>query len=329
MKSTLHQFISRRKQAKPSSTRPFVFVHIPKTAGTSFRLSLIESSIVHCDYGEDSEFTSEGVQTHIYHVRNFYELKKQILQNNGEVLTGHFPMNKFADFAPVTRQVTFVREPIKRLISNYNHAVSHNGYRGNISSFSEKHQNMQSRLLNSLPVELIGQLGITECYAGSIDLINKNLGTKLQVLNKNTRTHAHADERGLDDDAISLIRNHNEQDIRLYEKALKLHKARLEFFREEKEWTFVHATINQNGVLVGCAYFERSTEPVQLELHVNGNYISTFLADQFYGQFPKFCFPRERYIGIRTKVADKNDQLPLSIQLKVVTTQQIYEVDSY
>ena len=60
--------------------KPLLFVHIPKTAGTSFRKaysSLIPAHKTYCDYGEESVETSPVIQKWIIEKGDFLAFKKR------------------------------------------------------------------------------------------------------------------------------------------------------------------------------------------------------------------------------------------------------------
>ncbi len=326
IKQKFTKLFQKKQPEHTSNTDPFVFVHIPKTAGTSFRVAIQQHESVYCDYGKQSEFTSPDVTACLYKLSNFYELKQRILKRKGEALCGHFPIQRFADFAPITHQVTFVREPIKRVISHYNHFVTYNNFEGDLISFVKKHMNVQSRALHAIPIELIGQLGITECYAESLNLINSGLNSQYVALTHNVKTQNHIDELQLNDELLQTLQHHNQDDIVLYQKAIALHQQRVALFEAQKEWTYIHAKVNDNHVIHGCAFYQRSPDPVQLDVYINGNFIRSFMANQFYGLHPKFIFPRDRYIAFRYEIPKHFIGLIETIELRVVSTQQNYVI---
>ena len=326
IKQKLTKLFQKKQPDNTSNTEPFVFVHIPKTAGTSFRIAIQQHESSYCDYGKQSEFTSPDVTDCLYESCNFYELKQRILKRKGEALCGHFPIHRFADFVPITYQVTFVREPIKRILSHYNHFVTYNDFKGDILSFSKNHSNVQSRVLHAIPIELIGQIGITECYVESLALINQGLNSQYVALTHNVKTQSHVDELQLNDELLHTLHQHNKDDIILYQKAIELHQQRMAFFKEQKEWTYIDAKLNDNGIVHGCAFYQNSPDPVQLEVHINGKLIRSFMANQFYGLYPKFIFPRDRYIAFRYEIPTHFKGKVNQLELYVTTTKQRYNI---
>jgi hypothetical protein len=79
-------------------------VHVPKTAGTSFRQALEKyfgQSQVIRDYGPDAPATSEVVQDFLY--RNEKKKQKPVLieaisNSAAKVLIGHFVLRKYGRF---------------------------------------------------------------------------------------------------------------------------------------------------------------------------------------------------------------------------------------
>jgi len=169
---------------------PLIFVHVPKTAGTSFRNSLV-SNIGHegvlFDYGKAEKLTSKDVIQYIYKERNYNALKEHILRNKIVLLTGHFPVSKYSHFFSPSLFCTFVREPIQRVISDYNHYVRHYKYEKDILEFAQQpeNKNKQSQFLEWGNYNEFGFLGLTEEYEKSLHLFNKTFDIELSVKTDN------------------------------------------------------------------------------------------------------------------------------------------------
>ena len=72
----------------------FIFVHIPKTAGTSFRHSAAQSLKCVWDYGTNSPETSEIIKETVY--SNRYEAFRDYLEREKvDLIAGHFPASKY------------------------------------------------------------------------------------------------------------------------------------------------------------------------------------------------------------------------------------------
>ncbi|QIR15128.1 sulfotransferase family 2 domain-containing protein [Shewanella aestuarii] len=285
-------FFKKYKLAQKS-----LFIHIPKTAGTSFR-SAISMHGVYSDYGINSKSTNFEIKRLIYEHNDFYQYKCNFLNSRQQWLCGHVPLVKYIDFVSVRNIFTFLRNPVSHLLSHYNHFVNHKGYEGDLDSFilSRNDVNIQTIYLNYLPLPLIGCVGITEYYADSIDLINKCNNLKLSVDRENVNVSKKLTESNISSEDIVKYTQLLNRDIEYYQQALSLFLQRKEYFKNGKEWVYAYAVVNNHSI-TGCAYFNRSDEYVVLDLIRNGKSIAKLNANSYFSSFPKAVFPRSRYIG--------------------------------
>lgn len=282
------------------SSGNYLFVHLSKTAGTSFRHALDLEHVVWKDYGNKIKYTNDVVQSLYYDKAEPMLLKNEFLKFDGAWLVGHFSLSKYSDFVPTKNIVSFVRNPIEQVISHYNHFVRHHGYEGTIEEFLQRPsvQNFQSKNLNLLPIGLIGFIGITEKYEESLTLLNQLLGIQMSTLTMNVnRKKAHTSAQ-LSKSIIAKILELNAEDMNLYQQAVDIFEERLKYNDLGAEWVYGHFEINKQNQLVGCAYYSKSSEPVELQVFRNGKEFKTLIAKNFYRGYVKASFPRERYIGV-------------------------------
>lgn len=168
-----------------------LFVHIPKTAGTSFRWALekyfTEQQVIR-DYGPDAPETSEIVQKYIYRENEpggTDELIRVISGTNAKILLGHFPLQKYARYFEPQNVITFVRQPLIRICSEYLHRIENGTFKRAFPQFVETSgfQNMQSKFLEGICTE--SMVGITEHYRESLHKLNSVFGWKLKARKKN------------------------------------------------------------------------------------------------------------------------------------------------
>ena len=171
---------------------PLFFIHIPKTAGSSFRVAAEQyfgSEATYFDYGNGSKETHPDILKFEYESKDRYLAAKSI-KKNAKFLSGHVIYPKYAPFFPAKSVVTFVRDPAQQVRSHYEHFSRLHGYKGSFEDFIKENRfaNMQSKALNGIWTDAIGFIGITERYNESIALFNKYYGTGIKVLdiNKNT-----------------------------------------------------------------------------------------------------------------------------------------------
>ncbi|AMJ95901.1 hypothetical protein AVL56_17350 [Alteromonas stellipolaris] len=213
---------------------PLFFIHIPKTAGSSFRVAAEQyfgSDATYFDYGQGSKETHPDILKYEYELKDRY-LAAKCIKNNAKFLSGHVIYPKYAPFFQPKSVVTFVREPAQQIRSHFEHFSRLHGYKGNFKDFIKENRfaNMQSKALNGVWNDAIGFIGITERYSESITLFNQYYSTDIKVLDINKNTAKPSGAYMFSEDEISLIRKMNPQDFALYDYALKrfdLHKGLL------------------------------------------------------------------------------------------------------
>jgi len=203
-----------------------LFVHIPKTAGTSFRLAMQEWATeehTFYDYGESSAETSKTILSHVYKDKDIYSLHKEMQKHEKLFFSGHFHVGKYMHLFKTTDVITFLRDPVYQVFSHYKHFKKYHGYTKTLEDFikEERFCNFQSKMLQAKPLELFGFIGLVEEYALSIKIINFLFNTNLKVFTSNQINEYH-DE--LSDELKKLIYKYNTKDVMLYKQAKKIFK---------------------------------------------------------------------------------------------------------
>jgi hypothetical protein len=332
-KNTFRKFINNKKVVNknkayskllPLKSLPcsFLFVHIPKTAGTSFRQSTEAQYPSMNDYGKESNHTSEIIKDYCYNKRDMHTLKK-IFSTKKYFLSGHFPSQKYIDFVDTRHIISFVRDPLEQVISHYNHSVKYLGYEGEFDEFIviTRHNNIQKRYLNSLPVSLYGFIGLTSSYDESLSFINEAYDLNVEVKHSNVGHQKTQTQASLTSKQREIIETSNFQDVILLNQVKTLFKERLTFQKNKEPWVHGWGNITQNNIIEGCAYYEKNDEAVQLMLLINNKITNEFIANEFTGLFSKAKLPRDRYVGFHVNLNDYNHVK--EIQLKVKETGQI------
>lgn len=99
-----------------------IFVHIPKTAGTSFKNLLCKVYTSSETIVIDSDSWYKNPVFSLSNNRNNLPGSQQILpSNNIKYIVGHFNADRFLKLYPDATYITWVRDPIQRLYSNYNY----------------------------------------------------------------------------------------------------------------------------------------------------------------------------------------------------------------
>ena len=202
---------------------PLIFVHIPKTAGTSFRVSANnyfgEEHVLN-DYGLDSDSTSQIVKKY-YKTNKVEQLREDA--KNYRMICGHYPLSRYDNVFSDSPKVTFVREPISRTISEYYHLKKRENYKGSLRDFynNEIYCNRQVKLLGTESPEDLDFVGVTDLYESSLNIFNKKFNLKLHSLNINKGNYSKVGSENISENDIKTIAILNKMDINMYNKACK------------------------------------------------------------------------------------------------------------
>lgn len=204
-------------------------VHTPKTAGTSLRWALekyLGCSNVVRDYGPHSHVTDDIVREHLYsgdELKNPKSLVKKLVDDKQEILIGHFPLQKYTDSFAASKIITFVRDPLVRMCSEYLHRIKDKTFTGSFSEFLKRpgYQNQQSRFLQGVSEDTF--IGITEKYPESLQHINQIAQWSLTTRKKNVGRRGGGQKfaEKLSIQEMDLFYKMNAQDVELYQVAIQ------------------------------------------------------------------------------------------------------------
>jgi hypothetical protein len=203
--------------------REIVFVHIPKTAGTSLRNALERAAADHTilrDYGKAPEtspalFNLVHVQKKPLQLREVFDHEKR-----GVLLSGHFPAHRYWEIFRPKSFVTFVRDPVDRVISEHNHFVSYQGWTASLDEFAtmQRFRNVISKFLARVSIKRFGFIGIMENLEADVPALSQFLGTELSVRRDNKGSYTHQPASSVTPEIRGRIAELNSDDIELYER---------------------------------------------------------------------------------------------------------------
>ena len=208
-----------------------VFVHIPKTAGTALREALFEArkdTVTLCDYGRDSALTHPIILRHLLSPEgSARRLRAALGYERPITLSGHIKADRYVkSFGPASL-VTFMRDPVARVVSAYLHMSRNGSYTGSLIDFVEqpRHRDVQAAHIGATPLRDFLFVGLQEGFEQDVAALGRRIEAPLNVQRLNA---APRDQAGF---RVSLamrrhIRACNRLDQELYEQALDLRERR-------------------------------------------------------------------------------------------------------
>ncbi|MGS2744295.1 hypothetical protein ACU6TU_12000 [Halomonas sp. LS-001] len=310
---------------------PLFFIHIPKTAGTSFRLGaeayFSRERIVY-DYGPDSDETSSLVQASLYVDQpDFWQFRQALFAENPAMVAGHVSAGRFVSLLGVENTVAFVREPLQRIASEYGHFVRNMNYQGSFREFYSRPamHNRQRKALQGVNIEALGLLGVTERYSESLEMLNARFVTCISRREDNQGKEGLKAEHRLNQEDITELQRLNQQDMTLYQNALALFDARYQMFKANLPWAHARLAEANTHRVSGWAWWagshesDKRDEPLDIEIWVNDELVSTVRALEFRKDLCRVLPPRGGYVGFHLPMKlSPRDQ----VQCRVASTGQ-------
>jgi hypothetical protein len=220
-----------------------ISLHLPKTAGTSFKTSLE----AHFGHRYRDDYGDQGISKSVAE-RGKLALTAALAlaaQGLGEVacVHGHFLPLKYLLLA--TRCdltfVTWMREPAERMLSHYyywlesydrstsaphHRKVVEEGWTLEQFCLSEQFRNIYSQYLWGFPLENFAFIGISEHYREDLQEFSRRyLPCSLEPLRRNVTVNRPS-RLAVDEVFLDEVRDFHAADVRLYQRALQQRQAR-------------------------------------------------------------------------------------------------------
>lgn len=299
-----------------------LFVHISKTAGTSFRLAAEEyfgRNNIFYDYSPDAPETSREILDFVYTKKDIFGFYETMIQKDHSFLSGHFPTKKYSYLYDALNIVSFMREPVSRTISLYNHYKYYNGYKKDLVDFiaDPKFRNLQSAFLKERPLSLFGFIGITEQYQDSIEMFNMQYQTNIACKHLNTKKEGSLDMEELDPEIIKMITGFNAEDIACYNNAISLFEIRKDLFKKGLPYTYGTIQKNTKNHIVGIAFQKEHNHPIELDIYRGDTFEATIVAQNIRPGYIQHNVPRKGYVGFDYHSKNHNKvEMPMRVIVK-------------
>lgn len=288
------------KAPKLSSFTPSFFIHIPKTAGTSFKRAAEKyfgnDGIVR-NYGAKSPETTPWVKEVVLNDKNFPLLYNKLSNDGIGLYTGHVNAFPAANVFKIQNIITFVRNPTAQVISHFNHYSRWYDYSKSVEEFisSPGFKNLQSRHLKGLPIQLVGFIGVTEQYSKSIDLFNVYSGWNLVTREDNANEKKNI--TSVEPSVEELIALKNSDDFRLYSCVQSLLEERCALDAQKKEWCYSFVDRVDEKYISGVAYMANSESSVLILIYEKDKLLGSCLSNELRPGLLRLGIPNKGFIG--------------------------------
>ncbi|MFO1080561.1 MAG: sulfotransferase family 2 domain-containing protein [Reyranellaceae bacterium] len=283
-------FAPRDCRPRPS-IKDVVFVHIPKTAGSSLRNALVgalPNAVRIFHYGTDTAAIEgnfvDGFAKGIDTPEALLELRSTLARDQRVLVTGHVPAASFTPVFHPTSFITFLRDPVDRIVSSYRQHVRTGLFAGSFREFLElpAQINLQSRLLQGLDFRDLGFVGLFERMPDMVEPLSRHLGVQLRLDRVNV--DGTTPQPDVDTATRARILTLNEDDVHLYRHV----EANLDYFTNYRARPGVIPQLGRgkvyrtpDGMLIGWALAREPGQLAEVEIRIGDRVLQRVYADQF------------------------------------------------
>lgn len=289
--------------------KPILFVHIPKTAGTSLNASAEEhfgSTAIEKDYGESAPHTSDLVRRFIYEgpTADQFGFADNFLNANKAWLTGHFAADRYLPFVGCENAISFVRDPVERIISEYLYRRRTQGLTCSFEEFFQRpdETNKQYAFVGRFPWRAFHFVGTQERYAEGLAHLRETLGIPIKLQEKNRRIDQ--EHETINQAVREAVAARNLHDQALYDQACAYMEKQFAARKAGLSFCYHDIGFESEKHAIGWAFYEANNTPVTIELSVDGKAVSTIEAIEHRPELQLLKAPREGCVGFRFVLSD-------------------------
>jgi hypothetical protein len=224
----------RKIEGRAKNENLIISVHIPKTGGTTFVGILRECAeeVLYLDYGSEPLAPTALFRRGKPITAPFESIISDLESFPGRsVVHGHFPAQKYIGRFPNAVYVTWLRDPVERVASNYFYWQRTDipgdrrweqvvGREISLDQFAQLDftRNLQQAFLFPLAVEQFDFIGITEEYDRSLELFRRLFcpDASFDAMVRHRNPNRRGEFYDLDPELRKKILELNEDDVRLY-----------------------------------------------------------------------------------------------------------------
>ena len=225
-------------------------------------------------------------------------------------------MNNFG----AEKTISFVRDPIDRVISEYKYLSRTHALDRSLEEFyrAPEETNKQYRMIGQVPWQAFHLVGTLSQYTQCLDVLSESRGL---TLSENAVNIAPLKTSDTGNETVRAdIRKWNERDCSFVEDVEKYLQKRLQAYQEGKAFCFHDFGFIPDRHIIGWAFYSESDQPVTLELYADGKVVADIKGCEHRAELQVLKTPRAGHSGFRFELQQYTSAS--HIELKARETEQ-------